>query len=183
MNMKILFLSSIIFFCVITGFTQQKDEVFKLSNAVVVAQQDKSEDRYSLEINVLQLLADKGIKTMASLNLVKQGGSSAILATDSIQLKVKQAGIDTYMLISVRGYDKRFKPSEKLLSFSEELNVGHLFPLYREEVTSVTFTVTFYRKNEPVYCELIKTGNVGSREAVIKKLIKKLDKRLLKSWL
>jgi hypothetical protein len=181
--MKKNYLFILIFFFSLNGVAQNAPGDFKLTNAVVVAQQDKPEDRYSLEINVLQLLASKGLKTKASLNIVKQGGSPLILAEDSIQKKVLEEGIDTYMLVSVRGYDKRFKPSENSLPMEEELNAGHLFPLYREDVTSVTFSVTFYRNNEPVHYELIKTGNVGSREAVLKKFLKKLDKRLQKSWL
>lgn len=167
----------------LSSFAQNETGEFKLTNTVVVAQQDKPEDRYSLEINVLQLLANRGLKTKASLNIVKQGGSPLILAQDSIQEKIRVEGIDTYMLISVRGYDKKYKPSENLLPMEDELNAGHLFPLYRDDVTSVTFSVTFYRNNKPVHYELIKTGNVGSRDAVIKKFLKKLDKRLQKSWL
>jgi hypothetical protein len=179
LNYSLLFLVFISLNC----FSQNQKGDFKLTNAVVVAQQDKPEDRYSLEINVLQLLASNGVKTKASLNLVKQGGSPLILAQDSIQQKVLSEGIDTYMLVSVRGYDKKFKPSENLLPMEDELNAGHLFPLYRDDVTSVTFSVTFYRNNQPVHYELIKTGNVGSREAVLKKFLKKLDKRMRKSWL
>lgn len=181
--MKINYLFILILFISLYGVAQNTSGEFKLTNAVVVAQQDKPEDRYSLEINVLQLLASNGVKTKASLNLVKQGGSPLILAEDSIQVTVLDEGIDTYMLISVRGYDKKFKPSENLLPMVDELNAGHLFPLFRDDVTSVTFSVTFYRSNKPVHYELIKTGNVGSRDAVLKKFLKKLDKRLQKSWL
>ncbi len=181
--MKINYLFILVLFFSINCLAQNTSGEFKLTNVVVVAQQDKPEDRYSLEINVLQLLASKGLKTKASLNIVKQGGSPMILSEDSIQKQVLEEGIDTYMLVSVRGYDKRFKPSESSLPMEDELNEGHLFPLYREDVTSVTFSVTFYRNNEPVHYELIKTGNVGSREAVLKKFLKKLDKRLQKSWL
>lgn len=181
--MKLYYSLFLFLVIVFPGFAQEATQGLQLTNAIVVAQQDKPEDRYSLEINVLQLLANNGIETKASLNVVKQGGSPLILANDSIQKVILGEEIDTYMLISVRGYDKRFKPSQKILPMEEELNAGHLYPLYREDVTSVTFSVTFYRNNEPVLYELIKTGNVGSREAVIKKFLKKLDKRLQKSWL
>jgi hypothetical protein len=181
--MKINYLFILVLFFSLNCLAQNTSGEFKLTNAVVVAQQDKPEDRYSLEINVLQLLASNGVKTKASLNLVKQGGSPLILSEDSIQKQVLEEGIDTYMLVSVRGYDKKFKPSENILPMEDELNAGHLFPLFRDDVTSVTFSVTFYRNNKPVHYELIKTGNVGSRDAVLKKLLKKLDKRLQKSWL
>lgn len=172
-----------ILFFTLNSVAQNTAGEFKLTNVVVVAQQDKPEDRYSLEINVLQLLASRGIKTKASLNLVKQGGSPLILSDNSNQIIALDEGFDTYMLISVRGYDKKFKPSENLLPMGDELNAGHLFPLFRDDVTSVTFSVTFYRNNKPVHYTLIKTGNVGSRDAVLKKFLKKIDKRLQKSWL
>jgi hypothetical protein len=181
--MKITYLFILISSFSLNTLAQGDSKEFKLTNTIVVAQQDKPEDRYSLEINVLQLLASRGINTKASLNIVKQGGSPLILSEDSIQKQVLNEGFDTYMLISVRGYDKKFKPSTNVLPLEDELNAGHLFPLYREEVTSVTFSVTFYRNNVPVHYELIKTGNVGSRDSVLKKFIKKLDKKLQKSWL
>lgn len=140
------------------------------------------EDRYSLEVSLIELLRQYNIKTMASLNVIKQGGSPKILLNDSVQNALKQQGIDTYMLISVRGYDKKFKPSEQLKSLEDELEAGHLFPVYRENITSVTFSVTFYRDEKPVHNELIKIGATGSREDVLKKLMKKLDKLLRKEW-
>ncbi len=169
----------------IIGFsisTQAQDEL-NLKNALVIAQQDEQSDRFSLEVAVLQLLNDYGVKTKASLNVLKQGGTADVLLTDSLQAKLKEEGIDTYMLISVRGYDKRFRPSDKINSLQEEIEAGHLFPLYRESATSVTFTVTFYREGKPVHYELIKTGTIGSKDAVIKKLMKKMERSLRKDWL
>lgn len=173
-----------LFFILLISFSGTgQNAPFRLSNAVVVAQQDKPEDRYSLEISVLQLLNSRGVKTRASLNLVKQGGTPQILSGDSLQNTLKMEGFDTYMLISVRGYDKKYKPSEKLLRMPEELDAGHLFSMYRDGATSVTFSVTFYQNNIPVHYELIRTGNVGSREAVTKKLMKRMEKRLDRAWL
>tara|TARA_B100000508_G_scaffold141097_1_gene147121 strand:+ start:232234 stop:232782 length:549 start_codon:yes stop_codon:yes gene_type:complete len=160
-----------------------QDEDLNLDNALVIAQQDEQSDRYSLEVAILQLLNSYGIKTKASLNVLKQGGSPDVLLTDSLQNKLSSEGIDTYMLISVRGYDKRFRPAENIKSFEEEIKAGHLFPLYRESATSVTFTITFYRNGKPVHYELIKTGTVGSKDAVIKKLMKKMERSLRKDWI
>lgn len=167
--------------CVSQGMTQ--DEELNLDNVLVIAQQDKQSDRYSLEVALLQLFNQYNIKTKASLNVLKQGGSADVLLTDSLQNKLKSEGIDTYMLISVRGYDKRFRPAENIKSFEEEIKAGHLFPLYRENATSVTFSITFYRDGEPVHYELIKTGTVGSKDAVIKKLLKKMERSLRRDWL
>lgn len=161
-------------------FAQEKMD---LSNVLVIAQQDDPSDRYSLEVALLQLFNSYDIKTKASLNVLKQGGTAEVLLSDSLQKKLKKEGIDTYMLISVRGYDKRFRPADEVNSLEEEINAGHLFPLYRESATSVTFTITFYRDGNPIHSKLIKTGTVGSRDAVIKKLLKKMEKSLRKSWI
>lgn len=161
----------------------EKKEEFKLDNVLVVAQQDKQEDRYSLEVSLIQLFNSYDIKTKASLNVIKQGGSPKILLNDSVQKSLKKEGIDTYMLISVRGYDKRFKPSENIKSLEEELEAGHLFPIYRESATSVTFSIIFYQNEKPVHYELIKTGTVGSKDAVLKKLMRKVDKSLRRKWM
>mgnify|MGYP005819171531 CR=1 FL=1 len=183
--MKIYFSLIITSFLLSTGVSAQnkKNEEFKLDNVLVVAQQDKQEDRYSLEVSLIQLFNSYDIKTKASLNVIKQGGSPKILLNDSVQKSLKNEGIDTYMLISVRGYDKRFKPSENIKTLEEELEAGHLFPLYRESATSVTFSIIFYKNGEPVHYELIRTGTVGSRDAVLKKLMKKVDKAIRKDWM
>lgn len=171
----------IVFFGLI-HFTHSQDKL-NLENALVIAQQDEQSDRFSLEVATLQLLNSYGVKTKASLNVLKQGGTADVLLTDSLQSKLKKEGVDTYMLISVRGYDKRFRPSDEINTLKEEIEAGHLFPLYRESATSVTFTITFYRDGKPVHYELIKTGTVGSKDAVIKKLMKKMERSLRKDWL
>lgn len=161
---------------------KEKEEDFKLDNVLIVSQQDKLEDRYSLEVGLISLFNSYEVKTKASLNVIKQGGSPKILLKDSVQRVLKTDGIDTYMLISVRGYDKRFKPSEDIKSLEEELEAGHLFPIYRESASSVTFSIIFYRNGEPIHYELIRTGAVGSRDAVLKKLMRKIDRRMRRKW-
>lgn len=179
MRVLIMFLLSTLIF----QHAWSQDEELQLENVLVIAQQDKVKDRYSMEVAFLELFNRYGIESKASLNVLKQGGDPTVLLTDSLQNKLKSEGIDTYLLISVRGYDKRFRPSEELRSFEEEIEAGHLFPLYRESATSVTFTFTFYRDLEPVHYELIKTGTVGSRDAVLKKLMRKAERRLKRDWI
>jgi hypothetical protein len=70
------------------------------------------------------------------------------LASDSIQQKLKGKGIDTYVLVSVRGYDKRYKGAQSEDSLKTILSLGHLFPIYRDEVVSVTFEFMFYRNGK-----------------------------------
>ena len=49
---------------------------FQLTNAVIIGQFDKPEDRFSIEINTTEILAAQGIKAMSSLNLLKTGADS-----------------------------------------------------------------------------------------------------------
>lgn len=165
------------------GLVAQNEEPLNLKNVLVVAQQENVSDRYSLEVALIQLFSKYDIKTKAALNVIKQEGSADILLKDSTKQALAEEGIDTYLLVSIRGYDSRFRPSEKLNSLEDEIKAGHLFPLYREGATRVTFTFTFYRNSIPVHYELIRTGTIGSKDAVIKKLLKKVEKQLLKEWL
>jgi len=161
----------------------QETEKLNLKNTLIVGQQDDLSDRYILEVGLLQLFSDYNIKSKASLNVVKQRGTNDYLLNDTVQQQLKSEGIDTYLLVSIRGYNKRFKPSENANPIEEEINAGHLYPLYRESASTVTFSFTFYRDMKPVHYELIKTGTVGSKDAVMKKLLKKVRKRLEKEWL
>lgn len=162
------------------GNTQTKN--LKLTNVLVVAQLDKPEDRFTMEINLTEMLAENGIKAMASLNVLKQGASIASLAADSSINQLKAKGIDTYVLVSVRGYDKKFKPAKNQLDFAGELSSGHLFPLYRDEISSISFEFTFFRDGAIVGYDLVKIGGVGSRETVLKKFRKKISKRIASHW-
>ncbi|MCE3296310.1 MAG: hypothetical protein K0R65_2024 [Crocinitomicaceae bacterium] len=175
---KILFLAlvSIQF----TGFSQI--ESLDLKNVLVVGQLDKPEDRFTVEVNMTEILAEQGIKTMASLNVLKQGAEMITIASDSVAAVLKAKGIDTYVLVSVRGYDTRFKPSKNHNDLKTELTTGHLFPLYRDETVSVTLEFNFYRNGQFVAYDILKLPGTSSRDEVIKKLHKKLPKRINKLW-
>lgn len=160
----------------------QNGEPLNLKNVLIVGQQDDMSDRYILEVGLLQLFTDYNIKSKASLNVVKQKGTDDILLNDSIYQQLKNEGYDTYLLVSIRGYNKRFKLSDEASPIEDEINAGHLYPLYRESASTVTFSFTFYRDMKPVHFELIKTGTVGSKDAVMKKLLKKVERRLEKDW-
>ena len=161
----------------------QNAESLDLKNLVVVGQQSELSDRYILEVGLLQLFTEYNIKSKASLNVVKEGGDDNFLLNDSLYQSLKNDGIDTYLLVSIRGYNNRFKPSESISPIEEEIESGRLYPLYRESASNVTFSFTFYRDMKPVHYELIRTGTVGSRDAVMKKLLKKVEKRLVKEWM
>lgn len=157
-------------------------EPLNLTNVLIVGQQDKLEDKYSLELAVLNVLQKHGVKAKSSLNVLRQGEDPVALASKENQKNLLEEGIDTYMLVSVRGFDKRFTPSTNLQNLKEELGAGHLFPLWKETSSSVSFSITFYRNNVPVYYDLIRVTSMGSKDAVLKKFSKILDKKMRKEW-
>lgn len=166
--------------CQFISFAQTED--LNLKNALVVAQLDKSDDRYSIEIALTEVLNNAGIKAIPSLNILKVGNDITLLATDSIQKIVAAKGIDTYVTVSVRGFDRRFKLAENHDNFKTALETGHLFPIFRDEVVSVSFEFTFYREGQFMGTDIIRCGNVSTRETVLKRFKKKTAKRI-KKWL
>ncbi len=142
---------------------------------------NKENERYSLEIALTEFFAERGVNCAPSLNILKQGSDQSLLATDSLRSQVRAKGIDTYMLVSVRGYDSRFKKSTKKDDLKTALDYGTLFGLYRDEVTSVTFEFFFYRNDALVKTQLIRVSNVSNDLTVIKRLKKKLARKM-KRW-
>ena len=177
--MKIKFIVIIVF---LFNLAQAQIDKLGLKTVLVVAQLDKPEDRFTMEVNLSEMLANSGIKTMASLNALKQGADIKMLGADSINKQLLSKGIDTYVLVSVRGYDKKFKAAKNHYNLVTELQTGHLFPIYRDAVTSVTFEFNFFRNGEFVAYDKIKLGGIGSRDDVLKKLRKKLPKKIKRHW-
>lgn len=157
-------------------------ENLNLTNCLVIGQMDKPEDRYSIEVNLTEMLTQAGIKAVPSLNVLKTGSDATLLATDSVQQLVKARGIDTYVIVSVRGYDKKFSVGEKKDDFVTALNAGSLFSLYRDEVVSVSFEFQFFRNGQLVANDIVKCGNVSDRDSVIKRFRKNVAKRINKKW-
>ncbi len=154
----------------------------KLTNAVVIGQMDNPDDRYSVEIATTDLLRQYKVKTTPSLNLLKLGSDSREIASDSIQTKLKAEGFDTYMLVSIRGFDKNYKPGNLDDDFEKSLEQATFFDLYRLNAVSVSFQVKFFRDGKCVHAEIIKCGNIADRGGVLKRFRKKLEKRLKKKW-
>ncbi|MDH4471488.1 MAG: hypothetical protein QE487_02715 [Fluviicola sp.] len=153
-----------------------------LTNALVVSHMDNQEDRYSLEVAISEILSANQVKNAVSLNVLKQGGDPQVLMTDSLTQILAGKGINTMMLVSIRGYDKRFRRSEKKLTLAEDLSSANLFSLYKDDIVSVTLEFHFYRNGVLVGSDLLKIGAISSREGVMKKLRKKLPKRIRKHW-
>lgn len=168
-------------FLLLCGANFAQSESINLNNALIVAQCDKENDRYNLEVALTEFFSEQGIKAIPSLNILKQGADIENLASDSLMQIVKAKGIDTYILCNIRGYDRRFKETGKKDDFKTALGYGTLFTLYRDEIVSVTFEFFIYREGQLVKTDLVKCGNISSTETVIKRLKKKLKKRI-KKW-
>ena len=160
----------------------QKQEPLNLANALLIGQLDNPEDRYSLEINLTEILSSNGIKTVPSLNILKLGADSETLASDSVTHLMAAQGIDTYVLATVRGYDRKFKVSKNQDDFKSAVTLGGLFDLYRMDIVSISFEFKFYREGKFVYGDIVKCGNISDRQTVLKRLRKKVTKRVSKKW-
>ena len=169
-------------FIIISQFNFYSQINFKLTNAVVIGQFDKPEDRFSIEINTTEILATQGIKAIPSLNLLKTGEDSRLLATDSLKAVVRSKGFDTYLIVKVLGFDKRFRLTDRKISFNESLDRGTLFNLYRDEAESISFEFSFFKNDQIIYREIIRCQSISDQNTVIKKYRKKLRKCVLKKW-
>lgn len=172
----------ILIFSVFCSELNAQTKNLDLTNVLVVGQLDKADDRYSIEVALTELLANNGVKALPSMNILKVGNDLQILATDSIKNLLKGKGFDTYVLVSVRGFDKKFKLAKNHGTLSQILTEGHLFPIYRDEAVSVSFEFFFYRNGEFVGTDIVKCGNISSRDTVMKRFRKKLNKRISKHW-
>lgn len=179
--MKTLLLLTALF--ILAPFSQAQKESLNLKNALVIGQFDRPEDRYSMEINFTDMLVQRGVKATPSLNVLKLGEDPQHITNDSIQELLKGKGIDTYVVVSVRGYDRKFKSSENQPTLSEALGQASLFALHKDDIVSISFDFKFFRNGTCVYSEIVKCSNIGDRDSVVKRFRKKVGKKLDKKWL
>ena len=172
--------AAVLFFTTFTVIGQQIVP-FQLTNAFIVAQLDRPEEKFSLEINLAELFSEQGVNVFPSLNILKQGQNPIVLASDSVTSILKNKQLDTYVLVSVRGYDRNYRKKSNLTSLLEELSSSHLFPLYRDDIVSLTIEFLFYQNGNQVYSDLLKIKNINNKDSVLKKLHKKLPK-LIHKW-
>lgn len=173
---------SILIFFLLFIYSFSFSQGLKLRNVLVIGQFDKPEDRYAIEVNLTEILTNKGIKASPSLNILKQGTSAVNLVSDSIRQVIQAKGFDTYVIVNVRGYDRKFKPSEAKITLEEMLNMASLYHIYRDEASSVSFEFTFFRNGMVIYRDILKCGNVSNRDSVIKRFRKKMPKLIDKRW-
>jgi hypothetical protein len=172
---------SLILVLLISTLSYGQKGKLNLTNALIVGQMDKEDERFMLEIALTEFFADMNVKAVPSINVLKQGARPEDLINPEMRAAVKAKGLDTYMLVSVRGYDSRFKKTNKNDSLDVALDYGTLFSLYRAEATSVTFEFFIFRNDVMVKTDLVRCGNISSKETVLKRLKKKLARRV-KKW-
>ena len=172
----------VVAFLLLSAVSFGQNKRLKLENAIVIGQFDKQDERYTMEAFMTELLTDYKLKTTPSLNYVKTGESIESLVEDSLTKVFNAKGFDTYMIVGVRGYDRTFKPTNYSVTFDEKLKQGTLREIYRQGAVSVTFEFSFFRNNELVRVDYFRVGNVSDRDAVLKKLRKKLPKFMLANW-
>lgn len=175
-------MKSILIICLfLIGTFQLFAQNVMLYKAVLVAQLDRPEDKFTAEINLAEIFTENKVEVIPSLNLLKQGAPLSVLVSDSIKSILNQRQINTYILVNVRGFDRSFRPSTKIGTLEQELSVGHMFPLFRDEITSMTLEFNFFRDDKLIHTELLRLRNVSTKEKVIQKLHKKLPSRI-KRW-
>lgn len=165
------------------GKEKKNDFKLNLKNALVIGQFDDPQDRYLIEIALTEMLNAQGVKSNPSLNVLKLGESASSLLMDSVQTSIKEKNIDTYLMVSVRGYDKKYRPSSYLPTMKEAIEGGNIYSLYKADIVSVSFDFKFFRDGVCVYNDIVKCGSVGDRDGVMKKFRKKVSKRIIKAWL
>ena len=134
----------------------------KLNNAIIIAQFEKEEDRYAMQAMLSELFKANQVKVLPVMNVLKQGEDIQHLLNDSIQALVRQKGFDTYLVVNVRGYDRKFKVSEDTQTLAEMLETTSIYHIYRDEVTEPTFTR--FGSDEPFLifeCSMICTAAGG----------------------
>jgi hypothetical protein len=176
--MKFLF-----FFGLILATQLLQAQQIKLTNAVVITQFDKEEDRYAMQALMADLLKSYQINALPVMNVLKQGEDPQHLLQDSIQKLLVQKGFDTYLVVNVRGYDRTFKPSEDTQTLAELLETTSIYQIYRDEATSVSFEFSIYRNGKLISREVLRCGNVSDRDSVLKRLRKRLPKKVLPTWI
>ena len=175
---KTLFL---LFFSVCANFSMAQEIAPKLKT-LVIGQFDKPDERYAIEVAITDLFTKHGIPSIPSLNVIKQGSDTSILATDSLQKELKAMQINNIAIVNVRGYDRKFKISDKEGDLKDALGRTSIYHIYREEATSVSFEFTFYKEGSMVFRDILKCSNISDRDSVIKRIRKKLPKRMAKKW-
>ena len=160
----------------------QQTNLSNTDHVLVVGIFDKAEDRYSIEVLLTELLNEYGIKATPSLNVLKTGSDLSFLSSDSMFQVLQHRGIDHFLVVSIRGYDRKFKPSIENGDLKSALGVGNLFSLEKEGMVSISFELQYFNANNFIKSKIIKCGNISNRDTVLKRFRKRMNKEIPNFW-
>ena len=168
-----------------SALTAQKVKHPKINNlkgAMILVKNDKPEERFSMEANLGKLFSTFGMPLLLSINLIKEGAPLSELGETKIQAELNAKGINSVLVISVRGFDTSFKPRTKIpLTLAEMLQEGNLNPISLDEASSVTIEFFQYINGKFNGYHIQRLGGASSRSKVYNKLQKRLEK-LVPRW-
>lgn len=171
---------------VVGNVSAQKKQPKKLNpplrNAVVLAQMDSQEDRYSTEVCLTNIFGGFGIKAKPSLNIIKRGEDAVEILSEENQAKLTADGFDTYVVVRVLGYDRKYTATNLNDDLKTTLGLGAFYGLFRPEMTNITFEFKIFRNGKIQRVDVKKIGNIGNRDDVLRKLSKTIVRLLEKSW-
>ena len=176
---------SILFLALLTPGLAQKvkqPKISKLKGAMILVKNDKPQERFSMEANLGKLFSVYKMPILLSVNLIKEGAPLIELADERVQKEMNAKGINSVLVISVRGFDTRFSARTKIpQTLAEMLQEGNLNPITAEEATTVTIEFFQYIDGKFVGYHIQRVGGAATKTKVYQRLQKRLDK-LVPKW-
>ncbi len=184
MTTRILLITSffVLSFGVLFGQRSKHPKINNLKGALLVVKNDKFNERFSAEVNIAKIFSPFQMPMLLSVNLIKENASLSELNTAKVQGEMAAKNINSVLVVSVRGYDTRFKPRTKIpLTLEEMLEEGNLYPVTQDDISSVTIEFIQYVGGKFNGYHIMRLGSASDKQKVYKKMQKKLN-RAIPSW-
>jgi hypothetical protein len=154
-----------------------------LKGVMLLVKNDNAQERFSVEANLGKIFATFNMPLLLSINMIKQGESLKELASARVQNEMNAKNINSVLVVSIRGFDQRFKPRTKMPATLEEvLEEGNLYPLSQEEATTVTIEFIQFVNGKFNGYHMMRVGNASEKNKVYTKIQKKLNRQMTK-WI
>ena len=181
---SIVFSSLLIFFFAFNAEAKRvrHPKIHNLKGAMILVKNDDQQERFSMEANIGKIFSVFKMPILLSINLIKEGAPLTDLADQKIQSELNAKNINSVLVISVRGFDTRFKPRTKIPpTLAEMLQEGNLNKISYEESASVTLEFFQYINGKFNGYQMLRLGGASDRAKVYNRLQKKLNK-LVPKW-
>jgi hypothetical protein len=153
-----------------------------MQGAMLLVKNDNAQERFSVEANLGKILATYNMPLLLSINVINQGAPLKELAGARAQNEMSARGINSVLVVSIRGFDQRFKPRTKIPATLEEmLEEGNLYPISQEEATTVTIEFIQYVGGKFNGYHMMRIGSASNKSKVYTRIQKKLN-RLVPKW-